>query len=177
MARDGATIERLNLDDVRVKLEEEKSSFCHERHVHRSRSWNRATFAKKKIKYAVCSFARSIRFSIADIVARELPRSLAGFFSSPGNILHPRGVPTGFRACMTIHHSSRRIPMPLARSHPSPYVLHRVLASLVARLFRNLWINSAVIRSIRVRPRPRPTSSLSIVRDFLFFSRIIETRV
>lgn len=98
--------------------------------------------------------------------------------SSPANILHPRGVPTGFRACMTIHHSSRCIPMYASR--PPFLVLRYTLCTSKAQ--------HQPLRESSRKPRIKLTdthgcdqSSLSfsnIVRDSLLSSRIIKhTRV
>lgn len=114
--------------------------------------------------------------SIVDIVLRE--SRLRGWIllSSPANILHPRGVPTGFRACMTIHHSSRCIPMYASR--PPILVLRYTLCTSKAHHPLRESSRKPRIKLIHMGVTNLPSRFSKIVRDSLLSSRIIKrTRV
>lgn len=99
-------------------------------------------------------------FMIADIVVSRffaalwLDSSLSHsfFLSSPVNILHLRRVPTGFRACMMIHHSSHRsdtrllLVLRLVRLH---FAAQRTAARSSSSLIRCIVIINSYSRALK----------------------------
>lgn len=121
-------------------------------------------------------------FMIADIVVSRffaalwLDSSLSRsfFLSSPVNILHLRRVPTGFRACMMIHHSSHRsdtrllLVLRLARLH---FAAQRTAARSSSSLIRRIVIINSYSRTPKKNVSLRRyvlQKNLSIFSSFLF---------